>query len=66
MLKMIRTAALSAFVGLTALTGMAATAQADGLYLNFGGKADTRVGVYVGDEGPCTCRASLGPRPLES
>lgn len=52
MLKMIRTAALSAFVGLTALTGMAATAQADGLYLNFGSKADTRVGVYVGDEGP--------------
>ena len=52
MFKMIRTAALSGLVGLTALTGMAATAQADGLYLNFGSKADTRVGVYVGDEGP--------------
>lgn len=52
MLKTIRTAALSAFVGLTALTGMAATAQADGLYLNFGGKHDPRVGVYVSDDGP--------------
>ncbi|MFI0849028.1 hypothetical protein [Mesorhizobium sp. IMUNJ 23232] len=52
MLKMIRTVALSALVGLTTLTGMAATAQADGLYLNFGSKADTRVGVYSGDEGP--------------
>ncbi|MDQ6436413.1 hypothetical protein RB623_20375 [Mesorhizobium sp. LHD-90] len=52
MFKLIRTAALSAAVGLTALTGMAATAQADGLYLNFGGRNDTRVGVYVGEDGP--------------
>ncbi|MEQ1950097.1 hypothetical protein [Mesorhizobium sp. CN2-181] len=52
MLKTIRTAILSAVVGLTALTGMAATAQADGLYLNFGDRADTRVGVYAGDDGP--------------
>jgi ABC-type sugar transport system substrate-binding protein len=51
MFNMLRTAALSAVVGLTALTGMAATAQADGLYLNFGG-GESRVGVYVGDHGP--------------
>lgn len=52
MFSMLRTAALSAFVGLTALTGMAATARADGLYLNFGGRDQPRVGVYVGDDGP--------------
>jgi hypothetical protein len=52
MLRMFRTAALSAFVGLTALTGMAATAQADSLYLNFGSRVDPRVGVYVGEDGP--------------
>ncbi|WP_442582819.1 hypothetical protein ACSBOB_13090 [Mesorhizobium sp. ASY16-5R] len=52
MLNLIRTAALSAFVGLSALTGMAATAQADGLYLNFGDRADTRVGIHVGNDGP--------------
>jgi hypothetical protein len=58
MLKVIRTAALSAFIGLSALTGMAATAQADGLYLNFGDRADTRIGVHVGNDYP----SNLGHR----
>jgi hypothetical protein len=37
MLKMIRTAALSALVGLGGIAAMPAAAQADGLYINFGG-----------------------------
>ena len=48
MLSMFRTAALSALVGLSALAGSAATAQADGLYLSFGA-GEPRLGVYVGD-----------------
>jgi hypothetical protein len=48
MFKTIKTAALAAVVGITALTGMSATAQAEGMYLNFGGERDARVGVYVG------------------
>ena len=52
MLNMLRTAALSAAIGVTALTGMAAAAQAEGLYLNFGGRGEPRAGVYVGEDGP--------------
>lgn len=37
MLKMIKTAVLSALIGLGGLAAMPAAAQADGLYLNFGG-----------------------------
>ncbi len=48
MFKTIKTAVLSAVVGLTTLTGMAASAQAEGLYLNYGSRYDPRVGVYVG------------------
>jgi len=37
MLKMIRTAVLSAVIGLGGIAAIPATAQADGLYINFGG-----------------------------
>jgi len=49
MLNIIKTAALSAFIGLGALAAVPATAQADGLYLNFGGHHQPRVGVFLGD-----------------
>jgi hypothetical protein len=49
MLKMIKTAAVAAVVGITALTGLSAAAQAEGMYLNYGGQRDARVGVYVGN-----------------
>lgn len=49
MLNMIRTAALSAAVGLGALAAVPAAAQADGIYLNFGANHDSRLGVYAGD-----------------
>lgn len=52
MLNMLRTAVLSAAVGVAALTGMAPAAQAEGLYLNFGGRGEPRAGVYVGEDGP--------------
>ncbi|EXL01426.1 hypothetical protein [Aquamicrobium defluvii] len=37
MLKMIKTAVLSAVIGLGGIAAIPATAQADGLYINFGG-----------------------------
>jgi hypothetical protein len=49
MLKMIKTAVLSALIGLGGLAAIPAAAQADGLYLNFGGNPDVRFGVYAGD-----------------
>ncbi len=49
MLNTIRTLALSALVGFGALAAVPVAAQADGLYLNFGGQNDTRFGVYAGD-----------------
>ncbi|RUW92568.1 hypothetical protein EN784_30945 [bacterium M00.F.Ca.ET.141.01.1.1] len=45
----IKTAALSALVGLGALTAI--PAHADSLYLGFGNNQDPRFGVYAGDEG---------------
>ncbi|MGB3833218.1 MAG: hypothetical protein WA975_15305 [Mesorhizobium sp.] len=48
MFDMIRTAALSAVVGLGALAAVPATAQADGIYLNFGDRPDARLGIYAG------------------
>lgn len=52
MFTTLKTAALSAVIGLGTLAAIPATAQADGLYLNFGGKHDNaRVGVYLGDNG---------------
>ena len=46
MLNTIKTAALSALVGLGTLTA----AHADSLYLGFGDKHDPRFGVYTGDD----------------
>ncbi len=48
MLRTLKTAALSAMIGLTALAGMPAAAQAEGLYLNFGGH--NRAGIYFGND----------------
>jgi ketosteroid isomerase-like protein len=48
MFNAIRTAALSAFVGLGALAAVPAAAHADGVYLNFG-HGDPRFGIYAGD-----------------
>jgi len=51
MFNTIRTAALSALVGLGTLAAIpAATAHADSLYLGFGNNSDPRFGVYAGDD----------------
>lgn len=49
MLNTIRTLALSALVGFGALAAIPATAQADSMYLSFGGGNHARVGVYEGN-----------------
>ncbi|WP_274628115.1 hypothetical protein [Arvimicrobium flavum] len=49
MFRTFKTLALSAMIGLGGLAAMPAAAQADGVYLNFGGQQDARFGVYVGD-----------------
>ena len=49
MFNKIKTAALSALVGLGTLAAM--PAHADNLYLGFGNNDDARVGVYVGEDG---------------
>ena len=50
MFNTLKTAVLSAMIGLGTLSAMPATAQADGLYLNLGGRHDSaRAGVYLGD-----------------
>lgn len=48
MFNKIKTAALSALVGLGALAAIPATAQADGLYFNLG-QGEPAVGIYVQD-----------------
>lgn len=48
MFSTIRTAALSALVGLGTLA--AVPAHADSIYLGFGNNNDPRVGVYTGDD----------------
>lgn len=48
MLTKFKALALSAFVGLGALAAVPATAQAEGIYLNFG-NGEPRFGVYDGD-----------------
>ncbi|MFE0014922.1 hypothetical protein ACFWXH_08755 [Mesorhizobium sp. NPDC059054] len=48
MLTKIKAAALSAFVAFGALAAVPATAQAEGIYLNFG-NGEPRFGVYAGD-----------------
>lgn len=49
--KLFKTAALSTFIGLSGLAALPAGAQADGLYLNFGG-GEVGGGFYVRDSGP--------------
>jgi len=49
MFNTVKTAALSALVGLGALTAI--PAHADSLYLGFGNNQDPRFGVYAGDDG---------------
>ncbi|RVB08442.1 hypothetical protein EN918_37090, partial [Mesorhizobium sp. M7A.F.Ca.CA.004.05.1.1] len=49
MFNTIKTAALSALVGLGTLA--AVPAHADSLYLGFGNNNDPRFGVYTGDDG---------------
>jgi hypothetical protein len=49
MFNTIKTATLSAMIGLGTLGAMPA-AHADSLYLGFGTNSDTRVGVYQGDD----------------
>jgi hypothetical protein len=50
MFNTIKTATLSALIGLGTLAAIPATAQADSIYLGFGNNDDSRVGVYVVDE----------------
>ena len=51
MFTKLKTAALSALIGLGALAAMPATAQAEGLYLNFGSghHSGVGIGVQIGD-----------------
>ena len=49
MISKFRTAALSALIGLGALAAMPTAAQADGLYLNYGGHGGVGVGIHIGD-----------------
>ena len=48
MFNKFRTAALSAMIGLGAIA-MPASAQADGLFLNYGGHGGVGVGIQIGD-----------------
>ena len=47
MFSMLKTAALSAMIGLGAIAAMPAAAQAEGVYLNYGGGHDSGVGIGV-------------------
>lgn len=49
MLSTLKTATLSAMIGLSTLAAMPA-AHADNIYLGFGNNQDRRVGVYVDDD----------------
>jgi hypothetical protein len=48
MFKKLKTAAVSALIGIAAITAVPATAQESGVYLNFGERGDG-VGMYFGD-----------------
>ncbi|KQZ14169.1 MULTISPECIES: hypothetical protein [unclassified Mesorhizobium] len=50
MLNKIKTAVLSALIGIGTLAAVPATASADGLYLNFGGDGP-RLGIQASDHG---------------
>ena len=51
MITKLKTAALSALIGLGAIAAMPATAQAEGLYLNYGSghHSGVGIGVQIGD-----------------
>lgn len=49
MFSTLKTAALSAMIGLGAIVALPAAAQADSLYLNFGGHHGAGVGFHIGD-----------------
>ncbi len=49
MFNTIKAVSLSALVSLGALAAVPATAQADGVYLNFGSRPDARFGIHAGD-----------------
>jgi hypothetical protein len=49
MITKLKTAALSALIGLGAIAAMPAAAQAEGLYLNYGGHHGAGIGVQIGD-----------------
>lgn len=51
MFTKLKIAALSAMVGLGAIAAVPATAQAEGLYLNYGSHNGVGIGVQVGDYG---------------
>lgn len=50
MFDKIKTATLSALIGLGTLAAIPATAHADSVYLGFGNNGDSRFGVYAGDD----------------
>ena len=51
MFDMLKTAALSAMIGLGAITALPAAAQADSLYLSFGDRYDGgRFGIQLGGD----------------
>ena len=50
MFSTLKTAALSAMIGLGAIVALPAAAQADSLYLNFGGHHGAGVGVHIGGD----------------
>lgn len=52
MFASLKTTTLSAMIALGALSAIPASAQAEGLYLNFGGRGDdARFGVTIGEDG---------------
>ena len=48
MFNKFKAAAVSALIGITAITAVPATAEESGVYLNFGGRGDT--GIYFHDD----------------
>jgi hypothetical protein len=61
MFNKLKAAAVSALIGITAITAAPAMAQESGVYLNFGGRGDG-VGVYLGDPNRAQYREYRGYR----
>jgi hypothetical protein len=49
MISKLKTAALSAMIGLGAIAAMPVAAQAEGVYLNYGSGHGVGIGVHIGD-----------------